>query len=483
MAVSFDSTKLAMFRDAQFASENSIANLGDDGLKAGGTYKNAFSAITRTKAEKAENNKVRTELLRSLGHAFGLSGMSEAGGKVSFSKDFMDQLESILGKDVFKRGDFKIGADGTVTSGRPLTSRRISAIVTKAETVSQTSTDVGMKAETVSTASTGAGTKAGTVSTTSAATGNGEYDAKVYAAKLREIQDEIAPFKDVRSAPTLRLALFMDESEPSVDEEPFHGPKAKFKEYFQHVGKCQEFLDKDFEGLISENEEWVSNERSGKSNEGVARYMITDPKTQARIPMRSAGDLVSYFTHTNPIGLFEPSHYPSIPRGGIKDPEGLKALKDYIRTTVKLYVQTSIDLYFDAKAAGKLDDYISALDKAPPGCMDAKASLPSEIRTQLGLLTDEVPDAAKHDSHTSLDECINEEIGRAINRNPTASSWREIADAVKEELVGQTRPIMTLDHSGNIVPLMEDGKQVVRAVTTADIDKIGQVCADNLYVF
>ena len=47
MAVSFDSTKLAMFRDAQFASENSIANLGDDGLKADGTYKNAFSAITR----------------------------------------------------------------------------------------------------------------------------------------------------------------------------------------------------------------------------------------------------------------------------------------------------------------------------------------------------------------------------------------------------------------------------------------------------
>lgn len=33
----------------------------------------------------------------------------------------MTKLESILGRDVLKSGDFKIGADGSVTSGKPLT--------------------------------------------------------------------------------------------------------------------------------------------------------------------------------------------------------------------------------------------------------------------------------------------------------------------------------------------------------------------------
>ena len=46
----------------------------------------------------------------------------------------MDKLAKLLGPE-FKRDDFGVGADGTVTSGRPLTQRRISAIMKQAAIV------------------------------------------------------------------------------------------------------------------------------------------------------------------------------------------------------------------------------------------------------------------------------------------------------------------------------------------------------------
>ena len=119
----FDPGALKRFENVNFGNENTIANLEGSGLKASGTW-SRFSAIGRQDPEKAENNKARTELLKSLGNAFGLQGMSEKNGKVTFTKGFMDSLEKILGRDVFKRSDFGIsGAGGEVSSGRPLTQR------------------------------------------------------------------------------------------------------------------------------------------------------------------------------------------------------------------------------------------------------------------------------------------------------------------------------------------------------------------------
>ena len=86
MAVSFDSSKIALFRDTQFAGANDIANLDKgDKLKTHDSYYGKLGALFRSSATEARNNAVRTELLKSLGQAFGLSGMTESGGKVSFS--------------------------------------------------------------------------------------------------------------------------------------------------------------------------------------------------------------------------------------------------------------------------------------------------------------------------------------------------------------------------------------------------------------
>ena len=490
MGVTFDASRISAFSNAQFSSDKSIAGLdGNGGVKATGTYHGALSVIFRTSADKASNNAVRTELLRSLGQAFGIGGMTETNGKVTFSKDFMDQLESILGKDVFKRGDFKIGADGTVTSGRPLTSRRISAIIAKATEAGQGASgelEMGTlgpimepdipEVETVKTVTTTKATVAGT--------DEGETDTESYLPKFKALWAEIEPMKDPPPPkPVLRLNLSGLEEEPPP---PPKGPKGRFKDYFQHVGRCLEFFEKHFEGLISENEEWVSNERNGISNDGVARYVITHPTTHERIPMRTASDLTSFLNRKDEkdgfsIGLFEPSFYADIiPKGGIKTPEDLKALKGYIRTTAAQYTRGSINLYFDAKAAGKLDDFI-ALSPNTGGCMDGRANRVADMRQTLGL-EDEDMYAADHTSDTNLYDCITAEMMAASNRIPGgAKSWPQVKDTVKSKLVGQIRPIMTVNSKNEVVPLMENGKQVVRAITAEDVDKVGRVCAAEIF--
>ena len=113
---------------ANLGGDNAIANLGgDNAIAKKNNYHGSPGKVFRAGSTKAANNAVRAELLRSLGNTFGFSGMSEANGKATFSKEFMDKLEGFLGP-AFKREDFGIGADGTVSSGKPLTQRRIQAV-------------------------------------------------------------------------------------------------------------------------------------------------------------------------------------------------------------------------------------------------------------------------------------------------------------------------------------------------------------------
>ncbi len=96
MAVAFNPGALDIFREAQLPNENSIANLdGRGGIKANGKLGSFLWKPFRSDATRSNNNAVRTELLKSLGQAFSLSGVSEASGKVMFSKDFMTSLEKL----------------------------------------------------------------------------------------------------------------------------------------------------------------------------------------------------------------------------------------------------------------------------------------------------------------------------------------------------------------------------------------------------
>ncbi len=435
MPIEFNATALNVFRNAQFQDENTVANLDSKGLKSGGTFHggNIFRRIGRSSEEKRANNEVRTVLLKSLGQAFGISGMEEKNGKVTFSKDFMVNLKKILGDDVLKSSDFELNNDGSVTSGRPLTQRRITAIMKKADIV-----------------------------------GCGEFNVHDYEAKLAIIKKDLGKL-DTKS-----------------------GFNTAFINYFNFVEKSLNFLKNDMDNLVVENEEWIANNDIGDDNTGIPRYLINYklPKSGLKPSLWGKADMREFLGTHMVNGVFHTEQYSNIPVL-INTPAAMKALTDYIRTTVTNFVQGAIDLYLDAKDAGKVQQLIEKWNEAPAACMDAKAEEPNKLREELGLMTDaqlDVRYATEHTSTTKLDKCIYEEIDVAIKKRnakkmPAAKGWNDIKDDVKKALVGEKRPIMTLDINDNIVPLKENGEQVVREVTAEDIDNIGPACCDVLRIF
>jgi hypothetical protein len=125
MAIQFNLNALSRFSNVNFGDNDAIANLdGGNGLVQNEKLGFILTRKFRSAVAERQNNAVRTELLKSLGRAFGLTGFNEENG--TFTDQFMDRLEEILGP-AFKRGDFGI-KNGVVDSGKPLTQRRIQAV-------------------------------------------------------------------------------------------------------------------------------------------------------------------------------------------------------------------------------------------------------------------------------------------------------------------------------------------------------------------
>ena len=130
MAIQFNANALNRFSNVDFGNDNAIANLGKgDGLVQKDELGSIFLRPFRAPSTRDRNNAVRTELLKALGRAFNLTGFNEDDG--TFTDQFMRRLEELLGPEAFKRGDFGI-KNGEVKSGKPLTQRRITAIVNAA---------------------------------------------------------------------------------------------------------------------------------------------------------------------------------------------------------------------------------------------------------------------------------------------------------------------------------------------------------------
>ena len=91
--MSIDLYALHAFRTANLGGNDAIANVTSlDKVVKKNDYHGALGKIFRGTPTKAANNAARTELLRALGIAFNVSGMSVSGDdKVHFSKAFMDK--------------------------------------------------------------------------------------------------------------------------------------------------------------------------------------------------------------------------------------------------------------------------------------------------------------------------------------------------------------------------------------------------------
>ena len=137
MAIQFDSKALEVFRGAQFVNANAIANINKangGSLVQKGKLGGSIAKMFRSTATEARNNEIRTELLKALAKTFCLEDdiIDEFGG-TCFTPAFMDKLSKLLGP-AFKREDFGIDRrSGKVASGKPLTARRIAAIVKQAD--------------------------------------------------------------------------------------------------------------------------------------------------------------------------------------------------------------------------------------------------------------------------------------------------------------------------------------------------------------
>jgi hypothetical protein len=431
--MSFDVSALNSFRNVNLGGDNAIANLGEgDKVVKKNDYHGGIGRIFRSGSTKAANNAVRAELLRSLGKAFGLEGVSERDGKLHFSADFMTKLESILGRDVLKSGDFKIGADGSVTSGKPLTQRRISAILNKAIVESR-----------------------------------GQYDAGVYRDKLAAIKTSIAALPKSQS----------------------HDREVATA-HFRAVEALMDFMERDLGTLFDENFAYEPK----KPQEGKNFPYVMLSKLDGRheeVPLTSIGMVTDYVQKTT--GQLFHINENIIGKGSgarledLKDPP--KEIAAYLKRAITEFVMASIDTYLDAGKAGKSKDFFDLMSRSWP-CIEGKTTGITEFRL-MNLPIDDVGPAATHNDDQPLNQCIGREIAALVQKGNKADSWQDVAADVKKNLVGTIRPIDVPvkvpngtgedDYEWKFEPLLDnEGKPVVRAITEADIDRLGEACMETI---
>ena len=429
MSMEINTTHLAMFRDVKLGSENAIANVGTDGKSVVQNKElgSLFSRLFRSKTEESLNNAARTALLKSLGQAFGLSGMTESGGTTKFSADFMKKLEGILGRDVLKTGDFKISSDGTVSSGKPLTKRRIDAIINKAVLVSP-----------------------------------GAYNYADYKAKLDYVRTRL------------------DAMPATMDKSDVEGAKKKFN----LAEKMMDFVKDEIPGLVVANDPDDIFDYDPTIDAPLMFKMRTEGGGTRNAALNSFSAINSYVGERigAPFHLQENiiNKFNARLSDVKKDPK--KQIPEYFKNVMTAYATTIIDLFIECEKLGKLDKFVKALNDYAI-CTEAKTSALIEFR--LNEIPSEDGPVVTHNSDQPLDQCIGREIAAMVEKNPDlmeSDDFKDFAEEIKKNLVGTIRPITVPQHTAGgikFVPLMDgNNKPVVRAITAEDIDRLGQACID-----
>ena len=454
--MSFDITALNAFRNANLVGENAIANLGEgDKVVKKNDYHGAIGAIFRGKKTEAANNAVRTELLRSLGNAFGLEGVGRnEKGVVTFSKDFMDKLAKLLGP-AFKRDDFGVGADGTVRSGKPLTQRRISAIVKQAQIVSQ-----------------------------------GDFDYDVYTTKLAHANEVVAKLP---------------------------GDNEKLKGRLELAGKLVDFIHEDLDTLIDDNPDYDPEyAKIDHDPQFSAKHIFSfrdehgNKRTELFEPNRCI-EQVGQRLHTQfgvPIHICENILGNGELASSSKLANPKEQINAYVRKVVTNYVETTLGTFLAAEKAGKLEDFSRSIGNDI--CMEAKTDAMATFRLMNlpleNVVQDDVPEngpveapavvpVATHDKNQALNQCIGREVTALVQADPSIERWDQVADRVKANLVGSIRPIDVPvqtgeieDDDGNKVPtykfeplLDNEGHPVVREITAEDVDRLGEAVMSTIF--
>lgn len=438
MTIGFNMAALDSFNRAISDNDNIVVNVDRDNkdhIKQNGTYKTlGLFKWGRTAAVRTANNEVRTQLLKSLGAAFGLNGMTaRTDGKIQFSQEFINDLKSRLGADL-KIDDFGIGRDGLVSSGKPLTVRRIRVIIDKVVA----SQDV--------------------------------FDVNVYKRKLGKVMNEMKKFDGSSELRGLKDA-------------------AKCLSFLEKLGENP---------LIREdpNYDYLKEFSSEEEQENLIRFQYYDVEQQKYVPMKSIDDLQRHLGKKEVLGLashlenqaFRPQKYVD---GFENGPE--KAEK-YVKDLVSSYAKVMVDLRDHCKKTGKQREFMTLINN-PGICLEDHLKKATEFSQEVHVSelsdaeVDEIQDLnriADSGADKPLHDCIFAELN-ALFSDPKAEQgddWDAYAARVKKNLCGQKHPITEAftNEKGRIDfrPVMHNGKPVVREITAADLDKIGPKIYDSI---
>ena len=423
--MNFRISELSAFSNARLGtSDRAIANVSSNGdrIERKNTYYTWVGKIFRLSGAKTANNAVRTELLCALGRAFDLEGVgNNSAGKTTFSTGFMDKLSELLGED-FKRDDFGIGDDGTVKSGKPLTQRRIKAILNRATLVGRAK--------------------------------NEDFDIKAAQVKYDYVASKIK----------------------SLPED------SRIREHFDAVKKLMDFVQNELPALIKGNYLFDPNKEVNELNPAGYLHKIDKDGNPSIAPLLKIDNVRAYLAdrlgeHFHIPENIVPGKYTLI--DDLDDPVG--QITTYVGNVCKSFISASLDLYIDAEAKGKLDKFSNALYGV---CLEAKTE--SLMTFKFTHLPDEGGAVALHDKTMSLEKCMGREIELLIadEKDDNKKTWANVAARVKEKLVGVVRPICTAevkkDGDGDIVkvtyrPVLDiNDHPVVREITEEDLDKIGE---------
>ncbi len=440
MPVTFDAAPLQLFSDPGLQNDNAIIQLGQDkALKSDSTFSsmNIFRWM-RSSETQQKNNAIRTQLLQSLGESFGLKGMGTGkNGEVTFSREFMDKLEKLIGP-AFKREDFGVSAQGgAVTSGKPLTARRLNAIYASASVY-----DVS------------------------------NFDLAAYKQKIGVILKE----------------QFGIDTTLNLSKEKFAEMKEKSKafEVFAGIEKSIDFLQNDFKGFFREHEDFTALKFYTDDPKELAdhpnKYELRDPNTGKYIKMG---------------GRFEGSPNNALftaLRGNLIHTEradfsveksiDLAPLNKYVEGVLKGFIKNGIDAYMEAKMNDKTEALMAPLEKDPGACTEEKSQRFYKFRQDNfqekvdAKLEDELETIIRRSQNNPLNKVIEDELNDIMKNNPKFETWEEFRPVLQQRLVKLKRPMVTAtENNGKIEfkPVLDkDGDPVMRTIKPEDIDDIGK---------
>ncbi|MBQ8707240.1 MAG: hypothetical protein IJ523_04045 [Succinivibrionaceae bacterium] len=463
MAIDFNANALQRFTELSQENKDLAVNVNKE-TSSLSTTRNGLS-VFRGKASKIANNEARTELLKSLGSAFGLSGMEEKNGKVTFSREFMQKLQKLIGP-AFKMSDFGVpAAGGAVSSGKPLTARRVSEIMDKVKVF---------------------------------AGSNKEFNAAEYEQKLANAKKEMGFDK---------LEAIKDGKALKKAEDKLSRPQKDVFEKFQFYSKCLDFI-KNIDTIFRPTPEFDAElllRDDSQADEEIdipEKFQFLDPETGAYKTVRSSAE-VSEMVMKRCGGLLHLENC-SFDFGEATNLKDFEKMKNYIRDHLIMLTKGAVDNYYNAQIHGKMDEYVKHF-RAPGACVEAQVTKFIEFNQKHFPAREEHMDKAeaaelvriaKTGEDVPLHECIFAELESLAANEKYADfeSWEEYAPIVKEHLLGTRHPVTeVVDDNGKaklggdnkpvVNEVTENGKPVVRPLTAEDIDRNGKLLYNAVFAF